>query len=324
MADSDDHRGNASRRTTLAETILRHKVTNSLRGAFGLPALCQALKPLFPMFSLNLGFTSWHRSGRRIQPAVTLLMVAYPAALVSCALVRGDRYSVRRAAQATTSGIDTIRIVNGSDHIGIIGRVGSSTVNAAVVIHGSSRKAVNSVRLVLERDGNVLELRADRPKRSWFSGDNPSVDLMVAVPSDLAVDVLDGSGPAHIDNVGAIKIRSGSGEVHVNNVAGPVDLVSGSGDAELSNIRGNLTAKVGSASMAVHGVSGSMDVRDADSGKLTIRNVAGSLHLGSIESGSLSADSIGGDLTVGSRGSGNVTYANVKGRVSVPGRYNAQ
>ncbi len=273
------------------------------------------------MSSLNPGFASRHRSGRWIPPAAALLTVACSTLVVSCTLVRGDRYSVRRAGQATTSGIDTIRIVNGSDHLVIIGRVGSSAVNAAMVVHGSSQKAANSVRLVLERNGDVLELHTDRPKRSWLSLDNSSVALIVAVPSDLAIDVLDGSGLARIENVGAIKIRSGSGEVHLSNAAGPVDLVSGSGDAELSNIHGNLIAKIGSASMTVHGVNGSIDVRGAGSGALVIRNVTGSLHLGSIESGSLSADSVGGDLTVDRRGSGDVKYTNVRGRVRVAGRH---
>jgi DUF4097 and DUF4098 domain-containing protein YvlB len=265
-------------------------------------------------------FLNQSRNSWRHQRVLGLLMIAYSTLVASGALAQGDSYSVQRTANAPTSGITTIRVANGSGRLVITGHSGSSAVNATAIVHGSSQSAVNSVRLVTERNGDVLTVRADRPDQTGFNDDNVYVDLTVQVPSSIALNVEDGSGGARIDNVGALRVRSGSGGVHISNVGGSADLESGSGGAELRNVHGNVTAETGSGGMTIDGVTGSVDVRSAGSGGLTVKGVTGSLHLGSIGSGTLTADNIGGDLTVDSKGSGDVQYTNVKGHVSVPDR----
>jgi hypothetical protein len=259
-----------------------------------------------------------------MQPASRLATAAFLLAIVTLAAsqagAQDDSYSVQRDARATTSGVTSIRIENGSGRLVVTGKAGSSVVTASAVIRGSSQDVVNRVRLIADRVGDVITVRADGPDRGWFGGNGWSADVTVEVPSNIRLDVNDGSGGARLQNVGALTMRSGSGGVHVDGVAGTADLQTGSGHAELRNVRGDVTMSTGSGGITVSGVSGSVNVRSAGSGGVHVSQVTGSLHLGSIGSGSLTADDIGGDLTVDHKGSGSVSYTKVKGHIDVPSR----
>lgn len=247
--------------------------------------------------------------------AVALAIAVQPATVHA----QSRDYSVERHAQAATAGVVTIRIENGSGRLVINGRNGATSVNATAVIRGSSQETVNAVKLVTDRSGDVITVRTDSPSRnSW--GDGWSADLTVEVPSNMRLDVSDGSGGARLENVGALTLRSGSGGVRISNASGSVDLESGSGGAQLRDVRGDVSLSTGSGGITIEGVTGSVDVRSAGSGSLDVNHVSGALHIGSIGSGSVTADGIGGDLTVDRKGSGSVNYTNVKGRVDVPTR----
>lgn len=262
-------------------------------------------------------------SVRRIWPAalaMALLATGFATVFTSSASAQRDDYSVQRNARVSALGATSIRIENGSGRLVITGKSGASIVSASAVIRGSSQATVNAVKLSIQRNGDVITVRADAPDRSWSWGDGWSADLTVEVPANLHLDVSDGSGGARIENVGALTIRSGSGGVRASNVTGAVDARSGSGGVKLRDVHGDVGLSSGSGSITIAGVTGSVDVRSAGSGGLNISQVSGSVHLGSIGSGSLTADGVGGDLTVDHKGSGSVNYANVKGRVDVPRR----
>ena len=250
----------------------------------------------------------------------SLLLAASLAPLAATpARAQSDRYSVQRNAQVSAAGATSIRIENGSGRLVIRGKAGAASVSATALIRGSSQSVVNAAQLVAERNGGVITVRVDSPKRGWFDG-GWSADLTVEVPSDVQLSVRDGSGGVRIDDVGALDLTAGSGGARVNNVSGGVDMRIGSGGAHLQNVRGDVALSTGSGGITIEGVTGSVNVRRAGSGELNISHVTGSLHLGAIGSGSLTADGIGGDLTVDHKGSGSVEYSNVKGRVQVPSR----
>jgi hypothetical protein len=271
--------------------------------------------------SSDLRATPDRRRGIRRSVALTAAIVT---TLVAGSGVRAqsDNYSLTRHAQASTSGVTSIRIENGSGRLVVTGKAGAPEVTASAVIRGSSQRTVDAVKLIAERQGDVLVVRADAPDRGWnFWGGGWSADLTVEVPSNIRLQVTDGSGGARIENVGPVTLRAGSGGVHVDGVAGAVDLRSGSGGADVRNVHGDVVLSTGSGGITLSGITGSVDVRSAGSGGVHASGVTGSLHLGSIGSGSLTADDIGGDLTVDHKGSGSVHYSNVKGRVDVPERH---
>ena len=256
----------------------------------------------------------------RLAQFVAVLAAASTTFLASTAAAQGNDYSVERKAQASSSGARHIRVENGSGRLIITGKQGVSAVSATAMVRGSSQSAVDAVKLVTERNGDEIIVKTDRPDDRWSWHNNVSVDLTVEVPSNLQLDVSDGSGGAQIDNVGPLTVDAGSGGVRISNVNGGADISSGSGGARLSNVHGDVTVSSGSGGITISGVTGSVNVRDAGSGGIHVSQITGSLHLGSIGSGSLNADNIGGDLTLDSKGSGSVSYTNVKGHVSVPKR----
>ena len=253
--------------------------------------------------------------------AMALLATGFATLFASSASAQRGDYSVQRNARLAASGATSIRIENGSGRLVITGKTGASEVAASAVIRGSSQSTVDAVKLIAERNGDVITLRAEAPDRSWLWGDGWSADLTVEVPSNVHLDVSDGSGGARIENVGALTIRSGSGGVRMSNVTGAVDVKSGSGGVQVRDIHGDVLLSSGSGSVTIAGITGSVDIRSAGSGALNISQVSGSVHLGSIGSGSLTANGVGGDLTVDHKGSGSVNYANVKGHVDVPRRH---
>jgi hypothetical protein len=252
--------------------------------------------------------------------AAAVLAVGLATISATSASAQSDRYSVKRTAQAATSGVRSIRVENGSGKLVISGKAGATAVNASAVVRGTSQSEVNSVKLLTEREGDVLVVRVDEPEHGWRNGDGWSADLTVEVPNNVQLDVRDGSGGARIENVGPLSVVSGSGGVQIAGANGSVSLSSGSGGAQVHDVHGDVVMSTGSGGIILTGVTGAVDVRSAGSGGVTIRQVSGALHLGSIGSGSLTVDHIGGDLTVDRKGSGSVHYSDVKGRVSIPER----
>ncbi|MEO7218694.1 MAG: DUF2807 domain-containing protein [Gemmatimonadaceae bacterium] len=252
-------------------------------------------------------------------PAAALLTVLLCAPVIGA---QSDSYSVHRDATAPVAGATSVRIENGSGHLVVTGKAGAPSVSASALIKGSSQKLVNSIKVTIDREGDVLVVRAAGPDRGWLSWrDGWSTDLTVAVPNNVKLDVHTGSGGARVENVASVAVRAGSGGVHVDGVSGTADIRSGSGGAEVRNVHGDALVSTGSGGITLAGVTGSVDVRSAGSGGVNARQIGGSLHIGSIGSGGVTVDNIGGDFTIDHKGSGSVRYTNVKGRVDVPRRH---
>jgi hypothetical protein len=245
--------------------------------------------------------------------ALTLGLAAAPA------LLQAQReYTAPRSGTASTAGISTIRVANGSGRLIITGNPSATEVRATGTAHAASQRDLDGVKLVVERQGDEIVVHPDM-NDSW-NGCDCFMDLTVEVPTSIALEVADGSGGAELRNVGSARITSGSGGVTVQHTSGSVAIRSGSGRARVSDIHGDLRASSGSGGISANGVTGSVEIEHSGSGSVSLSNVSGSVHVGSIGSGSLDADGVGGDLTVDSKGSGSVHYASVRGKVSVPSR----
>jgi hypothetical protein len=257
-----------------------------------------------------------NKGALQVAPATGALALALSLTLAVPASAQRT-YTADRTLHADVSGVTRIRIENGSGRLVVNGKSGVSQVTTHATIRGSSQQVVNDVKITTEKNGDEIRVRADYPDHRW-SSDNWSVDLTVEVPSNIKLDVNDGSGGAQLNNIGAATVSSGSGGVRVSDAGGPVDLNSGSGSVELRTVRGDVSAQSGSGSVEISDVTGSVDVRRAGSGNVTVSKVSGSVRAGSIGSGGLQVDNVGGDLTVERKGSGSIDYTGVKGKVSIP------
>lgn len=251
--------------------------------------------------------------------SLALISLAAASAVLAAPSLHAQRdYTAPRSASASTAGIATVRVQNGSGRLVITGNPSATAVHATGTAHASSQRDLDRLKLVVEREGSDIVVRPDMPD-SW-GGCDCSMDMTVEVPTSVQLDVQDGSGGAELRNVGRVRVQSGSGGVRIEHTSGDVSVRSGSGEASLTDVHGNVRASSGSGGVTVDGVTGSVEIEHAGSGSVSLSNVRGSVHVGSIGSGSLDADGVGGDLTVDNKGSGSVHYASVHGKVSVPTR----
>ena len=137
----------------------------------------------------------------------------------------------------------------------------------------------------------------------------------LSINSAKNLTIEDGSGDITLENItGNLAITDGSGSVNINNVSGNAVVDDGSGDMRISNVRGTLTVEDGSGSIAINNINGAVDVDD-NSGDLVIEHVQASV---TIEDGSgdIRVNHAMG-LTITESGSGDVSIDNINGPVKV-------
>lgn len=251
---------------------------------------------------------------------VSLLAFAATSALLAASplLAQGD-YTATRTGTANASGATSIRIANGSGRLTVTGNPSATSVRATGTAHADRKGDLDNVKLVVERNGNVIEVHPDYDS-GMFHDCDCWMDLTVEVPTSVGLQVTDGSGGAELRNVGAVDVRSGSGGIRIQGTSGDVVMKSGSGRATATDVHGDVRASSGSGGVTLERVTGSVEIEHSGSGDVSLHQVSGSVHVGSIGSGSVDANGVGGDLTVDRKGSGSVSYNGVKGKVSVPNR----
>ncbi len=166
------------------------------------------------------------------------------------------------------------------------------------------------------RDENYLQqvmvrqtrdnLRIDFPKTSWFR--DQTVDIELAVPDDLAVEITTGSGDVNIAvPIRRSRITSGSGDVELDDVAG-LRCTTGSGDISVKSITDD-PSRVGSGSgnLVIGEVSAALQAKSA-SGDVEINQLSEALR----------ANTASGDITVtATSGSAEIRTASGSVRIGV-------
>jgi hypothetical protein len=167
------------------------------------------------------------------------------------------------------------------------GKPGLRQVQVSGTARASSQQYLSRIKLIAERRGDVVFIKADIPEENWRDSDNSSgaLDLVIEVPQGMNADISDGSGDLKVLNVG--------GDVTVND---------GSGDVDVRNVTGSFTVESdGSGSIYATDIRGSVVVQNDGSGEIDVNKV-------------------GRDFKVESKGSGSIEYTAVSGQVDVPDR----
>ena len=243
-----------------------------------------------------------------------LLFAATPAMLAA------QDFTASRNATVPVRDAERVTIVARAGSLRIDGREGARAVTVRGIARASSRRALDEVQLIAEQRDGAIYIEADIPEHdnSSWDDDRQALDLTIEVPTDLPLDVSDGSGDLEIRNVGALDLRDGSGDAIVEHIGGHLHVRDGSGDLHITDVRGNVEATDGSGDLVIRDVRGSVEIGSKGSGDLRITNVAQSVHVGSKGSGELEVQHVGGDFIVDRKGSGEIQYDDVKGRVEVP------
>lgn len=219
----------------------------------------------------------------------------------------------QRAVELDAAGLEVLKLSAGAGSLTVQGRSGLDRVLVRGEACASEEELLEKVQLEGRRVGDRAVVRSVMPDD--IGDGRAEMDLRVEVPSSLAVELDDGSGPTTVRGVAGLTVEDGSGGLTVVGVDGPVEVVDGSGSAEIREVRGDVTVSDGSGSLEVTDIRGSVRIDDG-SGGLTIRGVDGSVTV-SDGSGGIRVIDITGDLIVEDDGSGNLETERVAGEVIV-------
>jgi hypothetical protein len=231
-------------------------------------------------------------------------------------------YSAPRNAVVDATGAKSVEVEAGAGSLRVEGKAGLRQVQVTGTARSSSQRFLTQIKLIAERRGDVVFIKADIPDSDSNRDDDysASLDLVIEVPQGINAEVGDGSGDTKILNVGSLDASDGSGSFSVIGAAGSVRVTDGSGDLTIENVGGDVKVNDGSGDITVRNVTGSFTVESDGSGGIYATDVRGSVVVQNDGSGSIEVNKVGKDFTVESKGSGSIDYADVSGRIDIPDR----
>jgi len=233
----------------------------------------------------------------------------------------GD-YTAPRNAVVDAAGARSVEVEAAAGSLRIEGKAGLRQVQVTGTARASSQRGLSEIRLIAERRGDVVFIKADIPDGDWRGDrDNYSaaLDLVIQVPQGINAEVSDGSGEAKVLNVGALEASDGSGDFSVEG-ASSVHITDGSGNLRIENVGGDVTVSDGSGEIDVRNVTGSFTVETDGSGSIIATDVRGSVIVENDGSGEIEVNKVGRDFRVENKGSGGIDYTAVSGQVNIPDR----
>ena len=232
-------------------------------------------------------------------------------------------YTAPRNASVDASGARAVEVEAAAGSLRVEGKAGLRQVQVTGTARSSSQQMLSEIRLIAERRGDVVFIKADIPEDGWrMSSNNYSagLDLVIEVPQGMNAEIADGSGDAKVFNIGSLEAKDGSGDFSVVGATGTVRVTDGSGDLKIENVGGDVTVRDGSGEINVRNVTGSFTVESDGSGGIYATDVRGSVVVESDGSGDIEVSKVGRDLRIDSKGSGGIDYSSVSGKVDIPDR----
>lgn len=234
----------------------------------------------------------------------------------------GD-YTAPRNAVVDAAGARMVEVEAAAGSLRIEGKAGLRQVQVTGTARSSSQRFLSEIKLIAERRGDVVFIKADIPddESGFRDRDNWSaaLDLVIQVPQGINAEVSDGSGEAKVLNVGALEASDGSGDFSVEG-ASSVHITDGSGNLRIENVGGDVTVSDGSGEIDVRNVTGSFTVETDGSGSIIATDVRGSVIVENDGSGEIEVNKVGRDFRVENKGSGSIDYTAVSGQVNIPDR----
>lgn len=211
-------------------------------------------------------------------------------------------YTVDRESRISAAGVSLVDIRAGAGDLYVEGEEGRRDIEVVGRVCASDESFLEELTVTAETVGGTAIIQTDYPDhrdRGWNGGRTASIDLVVLVPAEMAVDVDDSSGDIEIRGTGTLRIDDSSGSVSVAGIMGSVEIDDSSGGLEIEDIDG--------------------DVRVSDSsGGIDILDVVGSVLIVEDGSGSIDVRNVGRDFEVRRDGSGGIRHSGVQGTVEIP------
>ena len=259
-----------------------------------------------------------------IRAAVSGILII-TAAFIPVRAEAFEDYTSPRNATVDTRGARSIEIDAAAGELRVEGKPGINEVRIRGTARSSRESRLKNIKLIAERRGDAVYIKADIPDNDNWGGWNGSdgymaLDLVIEVPTSLRLDVSDGSGEADFLNTGALDLEDGSGNIEIRGARGDVRIHDGSGNIIINGVEGAVRVSDGSGEIRANDVTGNFTVEEDGSGSIDVSGVGGTMRVESDGSGNIDVDRVAGDFVVDSDGSGSIRYATVKGEVRIPER----
>lgn len=241
--------------------------------------------------------------------------------LVALSTAHADncKFEAERSGSVDAAGATRAVIRVGAGDLEVRGAPDAARVAAQGRACASSQQLLDALQLTVRRDGDVIYVEGQAPQNVVMVGSaGASMDVGVALPPGLPVEIQDSSGDTKIKGLDKVSLRDSSGDIEVRDI-GSIDLEDSSGDIRIDRARGDVLINLDSSGdIEIDDVGGRVEIGSDGSGEIRVGRVGGSVTIGSDGSGEIVVRDVKGDFTVGADGSGGIVHTNVGGKVSVP------
>jgi hypothetical protein len=227
-----------------------------------------------------------------------------------------------RSAGVDAAGVVRIVIRAGAGDLKVRGAAEARRIDAKGTACAGKQALLDQLQVTVRREGNVVyvetKLPQDQEGWSWGKNEYAYIDLGVSLPSNIAIEAVDSSGDATLEDLKSLSLQDSSGDVTITRVAGTVDVGDSSGDLEIEKA-GSVRVRDSSGDLDIDDVKGDVVVENDSSGDIEIAQVDGSVTVDNDSSGSIRAEDVRGSVTVNNDSSGDIHAGRVKGDFTVKG-----
>lgn len=226
--------------------------------------------------------------------SLSILSIAMSGCVINVNAKSAD-VTLEESLSIDASSLSAFDIEAGSGFLNIKGSDSATEINVAADIRTTEEK---DYTLELKRSGKTAYLVAKHNSTSgYWNGSSPAIDLTITVPSQLMLDIDDGSGSIEISGINNnLKLKDGSGSASIEKINGNLSVNDGSGSLDIEDIIGEVKIEDGSGSLTVKNIKGNIEIDDG-SGSLTLAKVTGNAEIED-GSGSLSVKDVSGKVTI--------------------------
>lgn len=231
------------------------------------------------------------------------------------------RHEARLAGDAELAGASRVVVAAGAGDLSVVATPDARRLAARGKACAKTEELLAQIKLTVRRDGDVVYVETRLPDESGtnWSDNYPSLDLDIALPGNIPVEITDSSGDLVVRKVASLLLRDSSGDVSISGVTGAVDVQDSSGDVRIDDSGANVHVGTDSSGdLQVSDVRGSVVIDQDSSGDIRLSRISGDARIGADSSGDIVARDIGGNFTVTDDGSGEIDYSQVRGSVSIP------
>jgi len=249
----------------------------------------------------------------------SMLVIAFLLASPGMAAAWGSdcKFTADRSASADTRGVERIEIFARAGDLTVKPATGPM-LSASGRACASNEKYLEQTQVKLRREGNVLQVHVQVPEDMQGIGIfYASLDLNVALPATLPVEITDSSGDMTLEGVRVTRVLDSSGDILAKGLPGDVEIEDSSGDISVLDQAGALRISDSSGDIVVRGAREVLIPRDS-SGDIRIEQISGSVRIEQDSSGDISIVNVGRNVEVLADSSGQVRVSSVQGTVKIP------